>query len=156
MNIPAVQKVVVNMGLGSVLKDGSLQDEAVKALEDITGQKVALTKAKKAIAGFKIREGQYIGARVTLRGEKMWAFIDRLIHIAIPRVRDFHGIDRKSVDQSGNLNFGVKDHTIFPEISAEHARMLFGFQITVVTNTDKREEALALFDHIGFPLKKDS
>lgn len=152
--IPRLERIVVHSGLGRFTKESA----AVKELEDaviaIAGQKPVFTKAKKSIAGFKIREGQNIGVMVTLRGERMWTFFDRLIAVALPRVRDFQGIKLSSVDACGNLNIGIKEHTVFPEIIAEKASRSFGLQITVKTNAKTHEEGIALFRALGVPFVK--
>lgn len=153
MALPRVAKVVVNVGVGRILKDSKRVDEVVATLETITGQKVVMTKARKAIAGFKTREGLEIGARVTLHGERMWSFLDRLLHVALPRVRDFQGIPASSVDQNGNANIGIKEQIIFPEISPERVQHLFPFQVNIVTTAKNKEEGEVLFKHIGLPIR---
>lgn len=152
--VAAIKKVIVNVGIGSsALKDDKAQELIAKDLALITGQKPAPTQAKKAIAGFKIRQGMIIGLKVTLRGKRMFDFLFRLINVAIPRIRDFRGLDPKSVDQGGNLTIGIKEHIIFPEISTEDVKRIFGLEVTVVTNAKKREQALELFKLMGFPIK---
>jgi len=151
MAVPKIKKVIVNVGIGA-LKDNKAQEAISSDLALITGQKPAPTQAKRAIAGFKIREGMVVGLKVTLRGRKMFEFLSRLINTAIPRIRDFRGLDPKSVDQGGNLNIGIKEHIIFPEISPEQIKSIFGLEVTVVTNS-KREYALELFSLLGFPIK---
>lgn len=153
MAVPRIQKVVVNVGIGKLLKENDKIEEIVSSLTAITGQKPVKTKAKKAIAGFKIREGMEIGVKVTLRGARMWQFIDRVVSATLPRTRDFQGINRSAVDTSGNLNIGLKEHTIFPEISPERVKHIFGMQITVSTNAHSQAEGLELFKMLGFPLK---
>lgn len=153
--VPRVDKIVVNVGIGPLLKEKEAIKELKQALIDITGQMPVMTTAKRSIASFKIREGQDIGMKVTLRGTRMMHFIDRMINEALPRTRDFHGIPIKSVDHNGNLNIGVKEHTIFPEISAENARRIYSFQITVVSSTDNEEDGRALFYALGFPIQKE-
>lgn len=153
MALPRVSKVVVNVGIGKILKDQKRVDEVIESLQMITGQKVLLTKARKAIAGFKIREDLEIGARTTLHGKRMWDFLDRLFMIALPRVRDFQGVTVKSVDQAGNLNLGIKDHTIFSEIIPEKVQHIFSFQVTVVTTAKNSEEGRVLFRSIGVPFQ---
>ena len=155
MAVPRVMKVVVNVGIGKIVKEGDKIDEIVESLRAITGQQPVKTKAKKAISGFKVREGMEVGVKVTLRGTRMWNFIDRLIHVTLPRTRDFQGINRKAVDESGNLNIGIKEHAIFPEISPEKVRHLFGLQITVATTAKSQKEGLELFKLLGFPLKAE-
>lgn len=151
--MPKIQKVVVNIGLGRFLKEPKRIDEIVESLEAITGQKVVLVKAKKAVAGFKIRENQEIGARVTLRGVYMWNFLDRLVKSALPRVRDFQGIPETSVDTNGNMNIGLKEHMVFPEIVPEKVQTVFGFQVNISTTAKNQEEGLALFGTLGFPIR---
>ena len=160
MAVPKIEKVVINTGFGKLVS-GKTRDEAKKAiasilkdLADITGQKPALTKARKSIAGFKLREGYPIGAKVVLRKKRMYDFLDRLVDIVFPRSRDFKGIDRKSVDSSGNLTIGLEEQVFFPEIVPQDIKMNFGFEITIVTSAKTREEGLKLFDELQFPLKK--
>jgi large subunit ribosomal protein L5 len=153
MAMPRLSKVIVNVGIGKILKDQKRVDEVVASLEAITGQKVLLTKARKAIAGFKIREDLEIGARTTLHGKRMWDFLDRLFLIALPRVRDFQGVTETSVDHAGNLNLGIKDHTIFSEIVPEKVQHIFSFQVNVVTTARNTEEGKALFRHLGVPFR---
>jgi large subunit ribosomal protein L5 len=151
--IPKIQKTVVNIGLGRFLKEPKRIEEIVASLEAITGQKVVMVQAKKAVAGFKIREGQEVGARVTLRGSRMWSFLDRFVKTALPRVRDFQGIPTTSVDSAGNLNAGLKEQMVFPEIIPEKVQTIFGFQVNVTTTARNKEEGLALFKALGFPLQ---
>lgn len=153
MALPRVAKVVVNVGVGRILKDSKRVDEVVATLETITGQKVVMTKAKKAIAGFKTREGLEIGARVTLHGERMWSFLDRLLQVALPRVRDFQGIPLSSIDQNGNANIGIKEQIIFPEISPERVQHIFPFQVNIVTTAKNKKEGEVLFKQIGLPIR---
>ena len=155
MEVPRIKKVVVNVGIGKMIKDGDKIEEVVSSLQTITGQKPVKTKARKAIAGFKIREGQEVGVKVTLRGARMWQFIDRLVTATLPRTRDFQGISKKSVDSKGNINIGIKEHTIFPEISPEKVRHTFGLQVTISTTAISQAEGLALFKLLGFPLKSE-
>jgi large subunit ribosomal protein L5 len=155
MAIPKIQKVVVNVGIGKITKENDKIEEVFNAITMITGQRPVKTKAKKAIAGFKVREGQEVGIKVTLRGNRMWHFIDRLINATLPRTRDFQGISKKTVDSNGNLNLGIKEHMIFPEISPEKVRYIFGMQVTVTTTAKSQKEGLALFKSLGFPLKND-
>jgi large subunit ribosomal protein L5 len=154
MCVPKMEKVVINTGIGKFIKNTEGLAEVEQALKDITGQKPVNTLAKRSISGFKIREGQEVGMKVTLRGTRMWDFLNRLIGVALPRVRDFHGIDPKVIDASGNLNIGIKDHTIFPEIVAENVRHPFSFQITVVSSANNKEDAEKLYRAVGFPLQK--
>lgn len=157
MAVPKIQRTVINIGIGSnALKDDKVQELVSKDLGLITGQKPVPTLAKKAIANFKTRKGMVVGFKVTLRGKKMLDFLSRLINIAIPRTRDFRGLDSKSVDQGGNLTIGIKEHIIFPEISTEDVKRIFGLEVTIVTNANNREEALELFRLLGFPIKVQS
>lgn len=156
MAIPRISKVVVNCGLGKHLKEKEAIDEIVAGLKVICGQKPVLAKAKKSIAGFKIREGQEVGVVVTLRGERMWSFLNRLVNSALPRIRDFRGIDKKNFDGRGNLNLAVKEHFVFPEIEAEKVKHVFSFQVTVVCKAKTKEEGTELFKMLGFPIKNDN
>lgn len=155
MAVPRIKKVVVNVGIGKIVKDNDKIEEIMNTLTVITGQKPVKTKAKKAIAGFKIREGMEVGVMVTLRGARMWQFIDRVVSATLPRTRDFQGINRRAVDSRGNLNMGLKEHIIFPEVSPEKVRHLFGLQITVSTDASTQAEGLELFKLLGFPLKSE-
>lgn len=152
--VPKIQKAIVNVGIGRFKEDPKIIEEIEASLAMIAGQKPVKTLAKKAISAFKLREGMKVGLKVTLRGEKMYSFLDRLINLALPRTRDFHGLNPKSVDQSGNLTTGIKEHIIFPEISHENIRHIFGFEVTVVTTAKNREESLTLLKLMGFPIKK--
>jgi len=160
MAIPRIEKAVVNVGFGKETagKTSSerkkIYESVVNDLSQITGQKLILRNAKKSIASFKVRKGMPVGASCTLRGKKMEAFLERLIHVALPRSRDFRGIDPKVIDQAGNLTVGIKEHIIFPEVSPEKAKQIFGFEITVVTTAKTREEGLELLRLLGFPIKK--
>ena len=155
LQVPRIEKVVINVGIGKFIKDSALVEDVKKTILAIAGQKPVMAQAKKSIAGFKIREGQEVGIKATLRGKRKWDFIEKLVGVAIPRVRDFQGIKDSSIDASGNFNFGIKEHTIFPEIMAENVKNTVGFQVTIVTTAKNREEGLALFKLMGFPLKKD-
>lgn len=155
MAVPRIQKVVVNVGIGKMIKENDKIEEVVNSLTAITGQKPVKTKARKAIAGFKVREGMEVGVKVTLRGARMWQFIDRVVAATLPRTRDFQGLNRKAVDNGGSLNIGLKEHTIFPEISPERVKHIFGMQITISTNAHSQEEGLELFKLLGFPLKSE-
>jgi large subunit ribosomal protein L5 len=160
MAVPRIEKVVVNSGFGRLLtnKSGEEQKKIYEAiLEDlslITGQKPVLRKAKKSVASFKVRKGMPLGAMVTLRGARMYDFLERVINFALPRTRDFRGIDPKSIDRQGNLTYGLREHLVFPEIMPEKVKQIFGLEFTVVTNAKSREEALEFFKLIGFPIKK--
>jgi large subunit ribosomal protein L5 len=153
MQVPRVQKVIVNMGLGESLKDGKILEGAVKDLAVITGQKALVTKARKSIAGFKLREGQSIGAKVTLRGDRMWEFLDRLLTVALPRIRDFRGLPTK-MDGRGNYTFGVTEQLIFPEVDFDQVYRTRGMDITVVTTAETDDEARALLKELGFPFRE--
>ncbi|PJE57597.1 MAG: 50S ribosomal protein L5 [Candidatus Portnoybacteria bacterium CG10_big_fil_rev_8_21_14_0_10_38_18] len=153
--VPKIKKAVVNVGIGSFSKDNQGQDLIAKDLALITGQKPVPTLAKKAISAFKVREGMVVGLKVTLRGKRMFDFVSRLINVAIPRTRDFRGLPSKSVDKSGNLTIGIREHIIFPEISTEDIKKIFGMEISIVSNAKSREEALELFKLSGFPIKEE-
>lgn len=153
MAVPKITKVVINAGIGKYLKEKEAVDEIVENLKIISGQKPVLAKAKKSISGFKIRQGQEIGAVITLRGKRMWHFLEKLVRSALPRVRDFRGIDQKNFDGKGNLNIPVKEQIVFPEIAAENVKNIFSFQITVVNTAKSREEGIELFRMLGFPIK---
>jgi large subunit ribosomal protein L5 len=154
MAVPKIEKVVLNMGMGEAISNAKLLDTAVEELTTITGQKPVITKAKKSIASFKLREGQSIGTMVTLRGEKMYEFLDRLINIALPRVRDFRGVPTKSFDGRGNYTLGVRDHLIFPEIDAGKVDKSKGMNITIVTTAKNDEQARSLLRELGLPFAK--
>lgn len=159
MAVPRVRKVVVNTGFGreAVAKTGEehkkTQEAIIENLSLICGQKAVLTNAKKAISSFKLRKGLPIGAMVTLRGQRMYDFLERVINVVLPRSRDFRGIDKKSIDAQGNLTFAIREHIAFPEVSAEKAKQIFGLEITVVMNAKSKEHGLALLKLIGFPIK---
>ena len=155
MEVPRLEKIVLNTGVGRALQQQSLLEGAVRDLETITGQKAVVTKAKKSIAGFKLREGNAIGAKVTLRGDRMWEFFDRLISLAIPRVRDFRGLNPKSFDGFGNYTFGVNEQLIFPEIDYDKVDVQRGMDITIVTTARTNAEGKALLDAFGFPFKRE-
>lgn len=154
MAVPRIEKVVLNMGMGEAISNAKILDSAVDELGQITGQKPIITKAKKSIASFKLREGQAIGAMVTLRGEKMWDFLDRLISTALPRVRDFRGVPSKSFDGRGNYTLGVRDHLIFPEIDITKVDKSKGMNITIVTNAKDDDQARFLLRELGLPFTK--
>jgi large subunit ribosomal protein L5 len=154
MAVPKVEKVVLNMGMGEAIANAKLLDTAVDELTTITGQKPVVTKAKKSIASFKLREGQSIGTMVTLRGEKMYEFLDRLINIALPRVRDFRGVPTKSFDGRGNYTLGIRDHLIFPEIDPVKVDKSKGMNITIVTTAKSDEQARSLLRELGLPFAK--
>lgn len=152
MQVPKIEKIILNMGVGDAVSDSKLLDLAFNELELITGQKPIKTKAKKSIATFKLREGQSIGVKVTLRGDKMWSFLQRLINIALPRVRDFKGLANRSFDGHGNYTIGIAEQIIFPEINYDDVKKIRGFDINIVTSTDNDEEARRLLKLIGLPL----
>jgi large subunit ribosomal protein L5 len=155
MAVPKIEKIVVSTGYGkkAVLRDTGAIEKIKADLAKLTGQKPAVRKAKKSISGFKVRQGMEIGAVVTLRGKRMYDFIDRLISIALPRSRDFHGLDPKSFDERGSLNIGIKEHSIFPEITYESLKDIFGLEVSVVTTAKSREEGIELLKLIGFPIR---
>ncbi|MCL1797424.1 MAG: 50S ribosomal protein L5 [Eggerthellaceae bacterium] len=153
--VPRLEKIIVNMGVGAASADAKLLDAAINDLRVITGQQPMVTRAKKSIAGFKIRTGMAIGAKVTLRGDRMWEFLDRLLATALPRVRDFRGIPLTSFDGRGNYSFGVTEQLIFPEVDYDKIDRTRGMDITFVTTTENNDEAKALFDALGFPFKNN-
>ena len=155
MMVPRLEKIVVNMGVGRATQQQSLLDGALRDLTIITGQKPLVTKAKKSIAGFKLREGNSIGAKVTLRGDRMWEFFDRLISLAIPRIRDFRGLNPDSFDGRGNYTFGVVEQLIFPEIDYDKVDQPRGMDITIVTTGRTNAEGRALLDAFGFPFRRE-
>jgi len=155
MQVPRVTKVILNMGIGEALKDAKLIEGATKDLATITGQKALVTKARKSIANFKLREGQAIGAKVTLRGDRMWEFLDRLLSIALPRIRDFRGLPTK-MDGSGNYTFGVTEQLIFPEVEYDKVVRVRGMDITIVTTAEDDDQARALLKALGFPFRERS
>lgn len=154
MAVPRIERVVVNIGVGKLRTDAE-QEEVKKYLALITGQKSAPRPAKKAVASFKVRQGEVVGHQVTLRGKRMYDFLTRLIAIALPRTRDFKGIDERSFDAKGNLTIGVKEHIVFPEMIGEDYRFLFGLEVTIVTTAKKREEGIELLKLMGFPIKSE-
>lgn len=154
MLVPKLEKIVVNMGVGDAVANSKLLEAAVSDLEKITGQKPVETKAKKSIASFKVREGHKIGCKVTLRGERMYTFMDKLISIALPRVRDFHGVSPKSFDGRGNYTLGIKEQLIFPEINFDEVIKVRGMDIVFVTTAKTDEEAFDLLNELGVPFRK--
>ncbi|MBP2437099.1 50S ribosomal protein L5 [Microbacterium amylolyticum] len=154
MQVPGLVKVVVNTGVGEAARDSKVIEGAVADLTAITGQKPVVTKAKKSIAQFKLREGQAIGAHVTLRGDRAWEFLDRLVSLALPRIRDFRGLSAKQFDGNGNYTFGVTEQSIFHEIDQDRIDRVRGFDITVVTTAKSDDEGRALLTHLGFPFVK--
>lgn len=155
MQAPKVEKIVVNMGVGDAINNARFLEEAVAELETITGQKPIIRKAKKSVANFKLREGMEIGTKVTLRGEKMYDFLEKLIRIALPRVRDFRGVNPGSFDGRGNYTLGIKEQLIFPEIDYDKVNKVRGMDITIVTSAKSDAEAFALLTALGFPFKKE-
>lgn len=154
LQVPKLEKISVNVGIGMATQDPKMVDGIVKDLENIVGQKVVVTKAKKSVSNFKLREGMKIGAKVTLRKARMYEFLDRLINIAIPRIRDFRGVPDKSFDGNGNYTLGVKEHVIFPEINIDNIGKLFGMDITFVTTAESDDEARELLRSFGMPFVK--
>ena len=154
MQIPKVEKIVINMGCGDAVANAKVLDDAVEELATITGQKPIITKAKKSIANFKLREGMPIGCKVTLRGERMYEFLDKLVSIALPRVRDFHGVNGNAFDGRGNYTLGVKEQLIFPEINFDKIKKVRGMDIVIVTTANTDEEGRALLSLMGMPFKK--
>ncbi len=155
MAVPTLVKIVINMGVGRATQSQSLLDGAVRDLEVISGQKPVVTKAKKSIAGFKLREGNPIGAMVTLRGDRMWEFFDRLVALAIPRIRDFRGLPANSFDGHGNYTFGVTEQLIFPEIDYDKIDSTRGMDITIVTSASNNDHGRALLSAFGFPFRRN-
>lgn len=153
MQLPRLEKIVLNMGLGDAVRDRKIVDGAVEELTAIAGQKAVATAAKKSIAGFKLRDGMKIGAKVTLRGDRMYEFLDRLVNIAMPRIRDFRGISQKSFDGRGNYSMGIKEHIVFPEINYDKISQIHGLDITIVTTANTNEEALELLRGFNMPFK---
>jgi len=154
MQVPRVEKVVVNIGAGEALDNPKALEAAVSDLTTIVGQKPITTKARKSIANFKLREGRLIGAKVTLRGERMWAFLDRLLNIALPRVRDFRGVSPNAFDGRGNYTLGIRDQLVFPEVEYDKIDKLRGFEVTIVTTARTDEHAHALLQLLGMPFAK--
>jgi large subunit ribosomal protein L5 len=154
MQVPSVKKVVVNIGLGEAMDNPKALEAAVGDLVQITGQKPVITKARKSIANFKLREGRAIGAKVTLRGERMWSFLDRLMNIVLPRVRDFRGVSADAFDGRGNYTLGLREQLIFPEIEFDKIDKIRGMEITIVTNAPSDDQATALLQMLGMPFRK--
>ena len=154
MQVPKLEKVVINIGVGDATQNSKLLEAAAAELEAITGAKPVITKAKKSIAGFKLREGQAIGCKVTLRGESMWTFVEKLIRVSLPRVRDFRGVSSKAFDGRGNYTLGIKEQIIFPEIEYDNIVKSRGMDIVFVTTANTNEEAFDLLDGIGIPFRK--
>jgi len=154
MQVPGLVKIVVNMGVGDAAKDSKLMDGALKDLATITGQKPQVTKARKSIAQFKLREGMPIGAHVTLRGDRMWEFLDRLLSLALPRIRDFRGLSPKQFDGNGNYTFGLNEQSMFHEINQDRIDRVRGMDITIVTTANTDDEGRSLLTQLGFPFKE--
>ncbi|MGI6781779.1 MAG: 50S ribosomal protein L5 [Acholeplasmataceae bacterium] len=154
MEVPKIEKIVVNMGLGDAVQNPKIVEDAVNELTLITGQKPVITKARKSISNFKLREGMIVGAKVTLRGEKMYYFFDKLVSIALPRVRDFRGLSKDSFDGRGNYTLGVREQLIFPEIKFDDVKKVRGMDIVIVTTAKTDQEGRALLTHLGMPFKK--
>jgi large subunit ribosomal protein L5 len=156
MQVPRIEKVVINIGLGESMDDPKALEAAVSDLTQVAGQKPVMTKARKSIAAFKLREGRIIGTKVTLRGERMWAFLDRLVNIALPRVRDFRGVSANAFDGRGNYTLGLRDQLIFPEIDYDKIDKLRGMEVTIVTSAKTDDHARALLQLLGMPFKKEA
>ena len=154
MQVPKLEKIVINIGCGDASHNSKMLEACVNDLLNITGQKPVITKARKSIAGFKLREGQSIGCKVTLRGDAMYNFLDKLISISLPRVRDFRGLSRKAFDGRGNYTIGIKEQLIFPEIEFDDVVKVRGMDIVLVTTANTNEEALALLENLGIPFRK--
>ncbi len=154
MAIPKITKVSINVGLSKAANNQNFKEDVIRDLRLITGQKPMLTKARKAIAGFKIRENQEVGVNVTLRGKRMWDFVNKLINATIPRMKDFQGIKRENFDNQGNFNYGIKEQLIFPEISTDDITTTFGLQVNITSSTSGRDEGIELFKLLGFPIQE--
>lgn len=154
MEVPRLEKIVVNMGLGDAVTNSKVVEDAVNELRILTGQQPVVTKARKSVSNFKLREGMPIGAKVTLRGEKMYHFFDKLVSISLPRVRDFRGVSANSFDGRGNYTLGVKEQIIFPEINLDQIKRVRGMDIVIVTTAETDQECYALLKHLGMPFKK--
>jgi large subunit ribosomal protein L5 len=154
MQVPKIEKIVVNIGVGEALSNPKALDEAVRDLTTITGQRPVVTKSKKSISNFKLRAGSSIGTKVTLRGDRMWAFLDRLVNVALPRVRDFRGISADAFDGRGNYTLGLQEQLIFPEINYDDVQTVRGMEITIVTTAENDDQARALLTKVGMPFRK--
>ncbi len=152
--VPRLEKIVLNVGLGKSIQDPSYIDAAIETLRRITGLQPVKTLAKKSISNFKIRQGMVVGAKVTLRGERMYAFLDKLMNAALPRVRDFRGLSRKSFDGNGNYSIGFDEHIVFPEISSDEVEKIIGLEVNIVTNVDQDADGMKLLELLGFPFEK--
>ena len=155
MQVPKLEKVVINMSVGDAIQNSKALDVAVRELSQISGQKPVITKARKSIAAFKLREGMNIGAKVTLRGERMYEFLDKLFNIVLPRIRDFRGLNRKSFDGRGNYNLGLREQIVFPEINFDRVDKMRGMDIVIVTTAKNDEEATEFLTQMGLPLQKE-
>jgi len=155
MQSPRIQKVTISTGVGKIKSDKNKLKVIQDRLTKISGQKPSVAAAKKSIATFKTREGDIAGYKITLHGDRMYQFIDKLVNVAIPRTKDFRGINRTVVDEMGNMTIGIKEHIIFPETSDEELRDIFGLAVTITTSSDNRDDAFAFFEHIGIPFKKE-
>ena len=155
MQVPRIRKVVVSSGIGDAQRDPTLEKDMIDILTVITGQRPVVTKAKKAIASFKVREGMNVGVMVTLRNDLMWEFLDKLINIVLPRVKDFHGLKTTAFDGNGNYSLGITDHVVFPEIDPNSVQKIRELQVTIDTNTKRDKDALVLLDKLEFPIVKD-
>ena len=156
MAVPRIEKVTLNTGIGRFLKDAKILEDVERDLARIAGQKPVRTRARQAVSGFKIRKGQEIGFKVTLRNKRMWDFIERLIGIALPRTRDFRGVPESSFDKSGNLSIGIREHIVFPETAGDDVRHIFGLQAVITTTARTREHGIAFLKLLGFPIKSES
>lgn len=154
--VPQLEKIVINVGMGEAIDNPKLLDGAVEELAAITGQRPAVTRARKSISNFKLREGMVIGAKVTLRGRRMYEFLDRLVNVAIPRIRDFRGVPTRSFDGRGNYTLGIKEQLIFPEVDYDKVDKVHGMDITIVTTADRDDEALALLSAFGMPFRRQA
>mgnify|MGYP003475487698 CR=1 FL=1 len=153
MAVPRITKVTLNVGVGRIHKDDKTLERIARDLSVLSGQKASVRNAKKSVASFKVRQGVPVGYAVTLRGARMWDFLERFVHIALPQSKDFRGIDPKNVDSYGNLNVGIREHSIFPEINLENMKDIFSMQVTVTTTAKSKEQGTALFRHLGIPLR---
>ena len=155
MEVPTLKKIVVNVGAGDAIKESDALEDIVNMVTTITGQKPIVNKARKAVSSFKVREGMEIGVSVTLRGNRMWEFFDKLVNVVFPRTKDFRGLDVKAFDGAGNYSIGIEDHTVFPEIDANNIRKVRTLQVTIVTSAKDDKGGKAFLDKFGFPFKKD-
>lgn len=153
MAVPRITKVTLNVGVGRIHKDDNTLERIARDLSVLSGQKASVRNAKKSVASFKVRQGVPVGYAVTLRGTRMWDFLERFVHVALPQSKDFRGIDPKNVDSYGNLNVGIREHSIFPEINLENMKDIFSMQVTVTTTAKSKEQGTALFRHLGIPLR---